>query len=423
MKFFNSEYFVYKNNKLYCENVDLTKIIENTSTPVYVYSKKFFIDHYIKFEQAFSSLNHKIFYASKANYNINVIKIFSRLGSGIDVNSAGELFRALHAGVDPKNIIFSGVGKTKEEIKLALEKNILLIKTESLQEISLINKIAKSLNKIAPIAIRVNPNVNPATHPYISTGLAENKFGIDETSAIQIFTEASKMTNINLTGIDMHIGSQITKIDPYVEAVDKLVDIVNKLSKINISLSHIDIGGGMGINYNEEIPFTPKELADAIIPKLEKTKCKIFFEPGRYLTANGGCLLSKVLFVKQNLDRNFIIIDAAMNDLLRPSIYKAYHHIQPLEIKNDKNLVADIVGPICESGDFLAKQREIISLKPNDFLAIMSAGAYGIVMSSNYNARRRPSEVIVDGDNFYVVRERETYEQLLMNEKIIDKLF
>ncbi|MCB9258143.1 MAG: diaminopimelate decarboxylase [Ignavibacteriales bacterium] len=419
MQLFDSEYFTYKENKLFCENVSLEKIAQEVATPVFVYSKKFMIDRYKELNNAFENIPHKIYYACKANYNINIIKLFNDLGAGIDVNSAGEFYRSLKAGANPKNLIFSGVGKTKDEIELVLENELKLIKAESYGEIELINSIAKKLGKIAPIAIRVNPNVDPATHPYISTGLAENKFGIDETTAIEIFTKAAKLGNIQLLGIDMHIGSQITKIEPYIEAAEKLVKLVEELKAKGISLTHIDLGGGMGIKYLDEKPFTAKEYADAVIPILKKTDCEIFIEPGRYLTANSGCLLSEVLYVKNNLDKNFIIADAAMTELLRPSIYKAYHHIQPVNISINEEFTADIVGPVCESGDFLGKHRKIKKVKPNDLLAVMSAGAYGMVMASNYNARLKPAEVLVDNEKFYIIRKRETLEQLVQNEFLI----
>jgi len=421
MELFDSHYFIYKNNNLFCENVSLENIANEVDTPVYVYSKKFLTDRYYEFQNAFEKIKHRVFYACKANYNINIIKLFSDLGAGVDVNSAGEYYRAVKAGVSSDNMIFSGVGKTVDEIKLALENNLLLIKAESIEEIELINEIAKKMGKVAPIAIRVNPNVNPLTHPYISTGLAENKFGVDETLTIEIFKNAAKLENIKLLGIDMHIGSQITKVEPYVEAVSKLIKLINELKIKGIELTHIDIGGGMGIKYTDEKTFSAKEFADAIIPLLKNVDCEIFFEPGRSLTANGGCLLTEVLYVKNNLNKNFLVVDAAMNDLLRPSIYKAYHHIQPVDVSNNEKFIADIVGPICESGDFLGKQRLIKKCKRGDLLAVMSSGAYGIVMSSNYNSRRRPAEVLVEGGNFSVIRKRETYEQLVQNENLVGK--
>ncbi|MBK8944213.1 MAG: diaminopimelate decarboxylase [Ignavibacteriae bacterium] len=419
MNYFESEYFTYKNDKLFCENLNLGEISSEIGTPTFIYSKKFFMDSYKSFNNSFKEISHKIFYATKANYNINVIRLFNQLGAGIDVNSAGEFYRASAAGVSPKEMIMSGVGKTDEEIQLALENEILLLKAESIQEINRINEIAKSLNKIAPLAIRVNPNVDPATHPYISTGLAENKFGIDETLAIKIFIEVSKLSNVKLLGIDMHIGSQITTIQPYIDAVKKIINLVNSLKEFGINIKHIDIGGGYGVKYNDENLFSIDDLANEIVPILKQTDCEIFFEPGRALTANGGILLSKVLYTKTNLDKNFIVVDSAMTDLLRPSIYKAYHHIQPIEIKNNEDIIADVVGPVCESGDFLAKNRNISKCDKNDLIAVMSCGAYGMVMSSNYNARRRAAEVLVDDDKFFVIRERETFEQMWQNEKLI----
>ena len=420
MEIFDSNYFTYNNKNLFCENVSLNDIARDVDTPVYVYSKNFMRDRYSEFHDSFKSIKHKIFYACKANYNINVIKLFNNLGAGIDVNSAGEFFRAIKAGVETKNMIFSGVGKTIDEIKLVIENDILLLKAESLDEIILIDKVARELNKIAPIAIRVNPNVDPVTHPYISTGLAENKFGIDEKLAIDIFTSASKLKNIKLLGVDMHIGSQITKVEPYVEAVTKLVELVNVLKEKNINLSHIDIGGGMGIKYDNESPFTPKDFAREILPVLKNSNCEIFFEPGRYLTANAGCLLTKVLYVKSNLDKNFVVVDAAMNDMLRPSFYKAYHHIQAVDISTEEEFTADVVGPVCESGDFLGKNRNLTKCKNEDLIAVMSAGAYTMVMSSNYNARRRPAEVLVDRQKFSIIRKRETFDQLTQNEELVD---
>jgi len=419
MRFFNSEYFTYRNNKLYCEDVNLSQIAQEIGTPTYVYSKKFMQDSFSNYHNAFKSVNHKIFYACKANFNINIIRLFSDLGAGVDVNSAGEFYRARKAGVSTDKLILSGVGKTRSEIKLALEHNIFLIKAESISEIEIINEIASGLKKVANIAIRVNPNVDPVTHPYISTGLAENKFGVDETLAYDIFSKANKLKNIKLIGIDMHIGSQITIIEPYVEAVSKLVNMVKNLRKRGIYLSHIDIGGGMGIIYENEKNFTPKELADSILPILSESECEIFLEPGRSLTANGGCLLSEVLYLKNNLDKNFLIIDAAMNDMLRPSLYNTFHHIQPVEISESEEFIADIVGPICESGDYLGKKREIIKPKSGDLIVIMSAGAYGMVMSSNYNARTRPPEVLVDGDTYSIIRKRETFEQIIQNEDVV----
>ena len=420
MEYLKSEYFTYGlDNSLYCDKVPVKEIINKTGTPVYIYSKKFFEDRYKEFSQAFQSVKHKVFYSVKANFNLNVIKIFYDLGSGIDVNSEGEFYRAFKAGVDPKKMLMTGVGKTPDEIRLALEKDMLMIKAESIEEIELINEIAGKMKKKARVAVRVNPDVNPQTHPYISTGLSQNKFGIGVEEASDLFRDFEKFGNISFTGIDMHIGSQITTIEPFAEAVDKLSEFYFKIKSYGVRIEHFDVGGGIGVSYNGEKSFSVSEYADALLPKLKKLDCEIFFEPGRFLTANGGILITKVLFNKKNNLKNFVIVDAAMNDLLRPSIYSAYHHIQPVEIsRSDKDIAADIVGPVCESGDFFAKDRTITETKSGKYLAIMSAGAYGMVMSSNYNARRRPAEAMVTEDKFKIIRSRETFDHLLYDEII-----
>lgn len=420
MEYLKSEYFTYGlDNSLYCDKVPVKEIINKTGTPVYIYSKKFFEDRYKEFSQAFQSVKHKVFYSVKANFNLNVIKIFYDLGSGIDVNSEGEFYRAFKAGVDPKKMLMTGIGKTPDEIRLALEKDMLMIKAESIEEIELINEIAGKMKKKARVAVRVNPDVNPQTHPYISTGLSQNKFGIGVEEASDLFRDFERFGNISFTGIDMHIGSQITTIEPFAEAVDKLSEFYFKIKSYGVRIEHFDVGGGIGVSYNGEKSFSVSEYADALFPKLKKLDCEIFFEPGRFLTANGGILVTKVLFNKKNNLKNFVIVDAAMNDLLRPSIYSAYHHIQPVEIsRSDKDIAADIVGPVCESGDFFAKDRTITKTKSGKYLAIMSAGAYGMVMSSNYNARRRPAEAMVTEDKFKIIRSRETFDHLLYDEII-----
>jgi len=423
MDFFDSNYFTYKNNILFCEEIPVEEIVNTVGTPAFIYSKKFFTDRFNEFTAAFSKINHTIFYAVKSNFNINVIKTFYDLGCGIDVNSAGEFYRAVKAGVDPAKMILTGVGKTEEEIKLGIENNVKFIKAESEQEIYLIDKIAGELGKIAPVAIRVNPDVDPKTHPYISTGLAENKFGIDSKTAYGLFLKASKLKNIKLTGIDMHIGSQITSVKPFREAVEKLAEMFHQLKSDGVKLTHFDIGGGMGVKYKDETPFTPDELAETLLPILSGLNCEVSFEPGRYLTANGGILVTEVLYTKSNQHKNFIVVDAAMTDLLRPSIYGAYHHIQPVKINNRKDIIADIVGPVCESGDFLAKKRTITECKPKEKLAVFSTGAYSMVMASNYNGRRRAPEIIVNKNKFFIVRGRETFEHLLFDEEIKTDLF
>ena len=417
MQLFPSKYFTYKDQQLYCEETAVPEIIKQTGTPTYIYSKKYFIDAYKEFDEAFSDIQHKIFYAAKSNFNLSVIKTFLQLGSGVDVNSEGELYRALKAGAKPENIILTSVGKTRREIELGLEHDVLMIKAESEEEVFLINEIATSMNKIARVAIRVNPDVDAKTHPYISTGLSENKFGVDRETALKIFRMQNELKNIKFTGIDMHIGSQITSIFPFVEAVEKLANLFFILKKEGIELQHFDVGGGIGIQYNNENPFTIKEYAAKILPTLKSLNCEIIFEPGRYLTANAGILVTEVLYTKKNQKKNFLVVDAAMTDLLRPSIYGAYHHIQPVKVDETKEeITADVVGPVCESGDFLAKERTIPKSERGDLLAIMSAGAYGMVMASNYNARRRPAEILVDGNKISVIRGRETFDHLLFDE-------
>ncbi|MCK9212200.1 MAG: diaminopimelate decarboxylase [Ignavibacteriaceae bacterium] len=418
MQPFPSTYFTYKNNQLHCEVVPVAEIVKQAGSPTYIYSKKYFEDAYKEFDAAFHEIHHKIFYAAKSNFNLSVIKTFLQLGSGVDVNSEGELYRALKAGAKPENIILTSVGKTKREIELGLEHDVLMIKAESEEEVYLINDIAESMNKVARVAIRVNPDVDAKTHPYISTGLSENKFGVNSETALKIFRMQNQLKNIVFTGIDMHIGSQITSISPFVEAVEKLANLFLILKKEGIELKHFDVGGGIGIQYKDEKPFTIKEYAAAILPILKSLDCEIIFEPGRYLTANAGILVTEVLYTKKNQKKNFIVADAAMTDLLRPSIYGAYHHIQPVNFDETKGeIVADVVGPVCESGDFLAKKRSIQKSEHGDLLAVMSAGAYGMVMASNYNARRRPAEILVEGNSFKVIRERETFEHLLWDEE------
>lgn len=417
MNYFNSKYFTYKNNELYCEGMSLKDILRETGTPAYVYSQNYFIDKYNELDSAFNEIDHNIFYAVKSNFNLSVIKTFADIGGGVDVNSEGELIRALKVGVPNDKIIFSGVGKTYDEIKIALEHDLLMIKAESEEELVLINEIATILNKTARVGIRVNPDVDPKTHPYISTGLAENKFGVDVTTAIKLYTESDRFKNIDYTGIDMHIGSQITTVEPFVSAVEKLSEIFLNLKKQGIKLKHFDIGGGIGVEYHHERIFSPSEFAKALIPILKKLDCKVILEPGRYLSANAGILIAQVLYTKVNHKKNFIIVDAAMNDLIRPSIYGAYHHIQPVQInKSCKDISADIVGPVCESGDFLAKDRNIQECKRGDYLSVMSAGAYGSTMASNYNARRRPPEILVNGSSFKVIKNRESFEHLFFEE-------
>lgn len=420
MHYFENEHIKYKNNQLFVEDVNVNDLAQEFNTPLYIYSKNHFINQYKEIEKAFTGINVKIFYAMKANFNLSVINTFVKLGSGVDANSEGELYRALKTGVDPSKIILTSVGKTKNEIKLGLEKNVLMIKAESEEEIELIDKIAGEMKKVARVAIRVNPDVDAKTHPYISTGLSSNKFGVDSKTALSIYKRRKDFPHIQFTGIDMHIGSQITSIDPFVEAVEKLSELYFQIAKDGLTLKHFDVGGGIGVSYNSEKTFSINEFAERTIPLFKKLNCEIIFEPGRFLTANGGILVTEVLYNKRNGEKNFIVVDAAMNDLLRPSIYQAYHHIQPVQKLDNRNeMFADIVGPICESGDYLAREREITESNSGELLAVMSAGAYGMVMSSNYNARRRPAEILVDRNKYSVIRSRETFDHLIWDEKIV----
>lgn len=418
MKFLETDNFNYKDGKLYCENVSLEMLAKKFGTPLYVYSQNEIISRYEKFDSAFNGIDHKIYYASKSNFNLSILHLFNKLGAGVDVNSGGELFRALKAGFKPKDIILTGVGKTREEIEMGIDAGVSLIKAESLQEIELINKIAEQKGVVAPLAIRVNPDVDPKTHPYISTGLSENKFGIDTKAAIEAYVAASQMPNISIRGIDMHIGSQIMEISPFIEAVQKLAEVVLELKQRGINIRHFDIGGGYGVKYFDEEPFHPAELAEAIVPLVKELDCKLTFEPGRYFMANSGVLLTQVLYTKQNIDKNFIVVDSSMTDLLRPSLYGAYHHIQPVVNKERPDYIADVVGPVCETGDYMAKERMISRVKQNEYLAVMTAGAYGRVMASNYNGRRRGAEILVDNDDYYLINKRETYEDLIRGETI-----
>jgi diaminopimelate decarboxylase len=414
--------FKHKSGKLFCEHIKLEDIADAVGTPAYVYSKKMLLDSFTELDSAFSGIDHKVFYSMKANSNLNIARILYNAGAGLDCNSGGEVYRALKAGADPKRIILAGVGKTEEDIRFALESNILMFKVESRSEMRKINQIAGELGKIAPIGIRINPDVDPQTHPYISTGLSENKFGIDSSLAFDAFNLVKSLPNLKAVGIDTHIGSQITNIEPFVETAMRMAVLTLELKRAGFEIQHLDIGGGLGIRYNKEKPITPKQFAAAVIPKLQITDCQIIIEPGRFISGNAGILLTKVIYTKKHKEKNFFIVDAGMNDLIRPALYDAYHHIQCVNLKNEGSVVADIVGPVCESGDFFGKNREICKLVQDDLLAVMSAGAYGYVMSSNYNARPRIPEVIVSGGQFYVVTERETYEDLVRKEKLIDEL-
>jgi diaminopimelate decarboxylase len=417
-----TDIFHYSNGELLCEDVPIAAIAESVGTPAYIYSKASLLQAFHEFDNPFSGIDRLICYSMKANSNLNVCRILYDAGSGIDCNSGGEFYRALKAGVDPRKIIFTGVGKTEEEIRMVLQHPIIMLKVESIEELHLVDAVAGDLRVKAPIGIRVNPDVDPKTHPYISTGLSENKFGIETSQALEAYTLAGSLQNLRIVGIDMHIGSQITQVGPFIEACRKLALFAGALKDRGVSLEHFDIGGGLGISYDGGSSTTPEDLARELLPVLKVVGCKVLFEPGRFLTARAGVLVTKVLYTKQNNKKNFLIVDAAMNDLVRPSLYKAFHEIRPVAQTARGTIVADIVGPICESSDYLAQGREIQKCAQGDLLAVMSAGAYSFAMSSNYNQRRRAPEVIVDGKRFFTVRARETYEDLVSGELLVPEL-
>ncbi len=411
-----NEYFVYRDGELYCENVKLSTVAQKYKTPVYIYSKKAIVDRINEYKEAFSEYDTLICYAVKANSNLSILKIMEENDIGCDIVSGGELYKAKKAGIPSNRIVYAGVGKTDFEIEYAIRENILSFNVESEMELDVINEIAGKLGKKARVSIRVNPDVNPKTHPYISTGMRKSKFGIDIDEAIYVFEKASKLPNVDLIGIHCHIGSQIMDIEPYIEAVEKTAQLVNKLKKSGIKLEYFDIGGGLGIKYKpEDNPPSIKDFAKAVIPIVRSTGLKLIVEPGRSMIGEAGVLLTQVIFVKDKKEKHFVIVDSGMNDLVRPAMYNAYHHILAVERK-ERKVVADVVGPICETGDFLALDREIDDVNRGDYLAVMSCGAYGSSMSSNYNVRPRAMEVMVDNDRCYVIRERETYEYIVQPE-------
>lgn len=363
-----------------------------------------------------------ICFSMKSNSNLSILRLFALEGAGVDIVSGGELFRAISAGVDPEKIVYSGVGKSDEDMTYALKSDILLFNVESSQEIARLNEIAGKLGLKARIALRVNPDVDPQTHPYVSTGLKENKFGIDIRNALEEYRTASGFDHLEIAGVSCHIGSQLTEVSPFIDALRRLNDLIEKLCDLGIQIDYLDLGGGLGITYDKEAPPHPREYAAAIRNEMDMEDVTLILEPGRVIMGNAGILVSKVLYTKRGEDKRFIIVDAAMNDLIRPSLYGSYHGIQPLKKGNRERITADVVGPICESGDFLARERELEQFEAGEFIAVMSAGAYGFSMSSNYNSRPRASEVMVKGHDFFIIRARETYEDLVRGEKIPDFL-
>ena len=413
------DHFNYKNGRLFAEEVDLEAGIAEWGSPCYVYSRATLERHWKAFDDALQGQPHLVCYAVKANSNLAVLNVLAKLGSGFDIVSVGELERVLKAGGSADKIVFSGVGKRADEIERALEVGIRCFNIESEAELEVIASIAAKKNITAPVSLRVNPDVDAKTHPYISTGLKENKFGVAIDDALAVYKKAQAMDVINVIGIDCHIGSQLTEVAPFVDALNRVLALVDKLAEEGIVLQHLDLGGGLGICYRDEQPPQPAELSRALVENLQGRDVEIIIEPGRAIAGNAGVLLTEVLYLKHSDEHNFAIVDAAMNDLIRPSLYSAWQEIVPLVPReNEAAQVYDVVGPICETGDFLGKEREL-ALQQGDHLAVRSSGAYGFGMSSNYNSRPRVAEIMVDGDRAYVVRQRETVKQLFSDEYVL----
>src|SRR5210317_242479 len=414
--------FEYRDGELHCEDVSLCAIADQVGTPAYVYSREALARAYLDYAKALEGRDALICFAVKANSNLAVLNVLARLGAGFDIVSGGELERVLRAGAEPGKVVFSGVGKQAHEIARALEVGIHCFNIESEAELYRVNEVAAACGQVARVSFRVNPDVDAGTHPYISTGLKENKFGIAIETAPAVYAKAAALANVEVIGVDCHIGSQLTEISPFLDALDRLLALIDELAAQGITIRHLDLGGGLGVCYTNEIPPTPAAYIDAVTKRLGERDLKLVFEPGRSIAANAGVLLTQVEFLKENGDKNFAIIDAAMNDLIRPSLYSAYQEIIPLRDASDAAVKRwDLVGPICETGDFLGKDRDL-ALAPGDRLAVCSAGAYGFVMASNYNTRPRVAEVMVDDDRFQVVRERETFEDLIRGEHLLTEV-
>ncbi len=413
-------HFTYKNKQLYCENVPVHEVADQVGTPFYLYSNATLKRHFQAFDSGFNGMDHLTCFAVKACSNIAILNIFGQMGGGADIVSGGELFRAMKAGIDPQKIIYSGVGKTRAEMREALYAGILMFNVESPQELDRLQEVAAELGTKAPVAFRINPDVDPKTHAYISTGLAKNKFGVPVAEALQEYLRARDMENIEIVGVSCHIGSQLTQIDPFVETLQRLKGFIANLEQEGIKIKYLDLGGGVGITYNDEEPPHPHDYAAAIRDELTDMECTLILEPGRVITGNAGILVTEVQYTKVNTggdqDKRFVIVDAAMNDLTRPSLYGSYHEIIPVRESDDTGHRVDIVGPICETGDFMARDRMMPESQQGDLLAIMSSGAYGFSMSSNYNSRPRAAEVLVSDKQFQIIRYREEYETLLRGE-------
>lgn len=410
--------FEYRASRLHAEDVPLTDIAQAVGTPCYVYSRRALTEAYQSFDQAFAGQPHLLCYAVKANPNLAILNLFARLGAGFDIVSGGELARVLAAGGDAKRVVFSGVGKTVAEMRAALEAGILCFNVESESELERLNQVAGEMDCCAPVSLRVNPDVDPKTHPYISTGLKESKFGVEYGLAFELYQRAAAMPHLAVRGIDCHIGSQITEVSPFLAALDKVLDLVDRLQAQEIVIEHLDLGGGVGIRYRDETPISIAQYAQAVQLRMAGRSLKLLLEPGRALVGNAAGLLTRVEFLKPGATKSFAVVDAAMNDLMRPALYDAYHEILPVAPHSGSQQVYDVVGPVCESGDFLGKNRYLV-LAPDDLLLILSAGAYGMSMSSNYNTRARAAEVMVDGEQMFLVRKREEIAQLYALEGVL----
>lgn len=410
-------YFNFRDGQLFAEDVPVSEIADDLGTPIYIYSARTLRHHFKVFDDAFGGLDHLICFAMKANSNLDVLRLFIGMGAGVDIVSGGELFRALKAGVDPKKVVYSGVGKTTKEIREALSANILMFNVESFQELEVIGEIAEEMGVTAKISVRINPDVDPNTHPKISTGLRSNKFGIDIKKAVEDYEKARRLKNIEVVGVDCHIGSQVTELAPFKDALERIKELVLLLRERGFEISYLDFGGGLGITYLDEEPPDPSEYARAIGEIAGDLDIKFILEPGRVLVGNSGILLTRVLYTKE-ADKNFIIVDAGMNDLIRPAIYDSYHKIVPVEEREGPEITADVVGPVCESSDYLALGRKIRAVDRGELIAVMSAGAYAFPMASNYNSRPRCAEVMVDGRDYKIIRKRETYDDLILGEEI-----
>ena len=415
-----TDVFDYQNGELFAENVALSDLADQFGTPLYVYSRKAFSDSFLAYADALKGKDALVCYAVKANSNIAVLSVLAKLGAGFDIVSVGELERVLKAGGDPAKCVFSGVAKTPDEMRRALAVGVHCFNVESAAELERLNDVAVEMGVKAPVSLRVNPDVDAGTHPYISTGLKENKFGVDIEVAPEVYAHAATLPGLNVKGVDCHIGSQLTQIAPFLDALDRVLLLIDNLKEKGIELEHIDLGGGLGVTYDDEVPPTPKELIDALEPKLAGRNLKMIFEPGRSIAANAGVFITQVEFLKSNGEKNFAIIDGGMNDLIRPALYSAWQNIVEVQPRtNTEKKAYDVVGPVCETGDFLGKDREL-AIVSGDLLAVKSSGAYGFVMASNYNTRNKPAEVMVDGDKSYLIRRRETVADQLSLEALIE---